>query len=98
LEGRNHLRWGNNGGLANTQTHDEPSGKNLTIAAIGGDVNNNSNDPNKSELSRSPDTTNSVAGNESNQSSSDAANLNHSGDVSGPLSDSIGVGFRFIHA
>ena len=65
----------------------------MTIIAVGGDVNDSSNGPDDCELAGSPNATDSVTSKESNQGSSNATNLNHSGDIARLLGDSAGIRF-----
>lgn len=50
------IGWSNNGRLTDSKAHDESARKYLTIVSGGGDVNDNTDDPNNAQLTSSPNT------------------------------------------
>lgn len=51
-----NLRWRNNSRLANSETHHKSSCKHLSIVPSSGYVNDNTDDPDDTELTSGPDT------------------------------------------
>lgn len=105
-----NLRWGNNSRLTNSEAHNEPTSKHLSIVSSSCYVDDNTNYPDDAKLACGPDTsyktksekkilriellcerTNFVACNESNQSSSNTSNLDHSSNVADSVLKSRGI-------
>jgi hypothetical protein len=87
------IDWRDNSSLSNAQAHDKASSVHLSQPAVVGQEDYHAEDPEKTQLARSPETTNAIRKDESQESTADTADLDHCGDIAFHVGVSIVVEF-----